>query len=47
MAASCTASPAMPRRRAQALDRGFHLAFGGVLTFPKAEAVREAARLTP
>jgi TatD DNase family protein len=31
----------------QALDRGFHLAFGGVLTFPKAEAVREAARLTP
>ncbi len=37
----------MPRRRAQALDRGFHLAFGGVLTFPKAEAVREAARLTP
>jgi TatD DNase family protein len=31
----------------QALDRGFHLAFGGVLTFPKADAVREAARLTP
>ena len=31
----------------QALDRGFHLSFGGVLTFPKAEAVREAARLTP
>jgi TatD DNase family protein len=31
----------------QALDRGFHLAFGGVLTFPRAEAVREAARLTP
>ena len=31
----------------QALDAGFHLAFGGVLTFPKAEAVREAARLTP
>lgn len=30
-----------------ALDLGFHLAFGGVLTFPKAEAVREAARLTP
>jgi len=31
----------------QALDRGFHLAFGGVLTFPKAEAVRQAARITP
>jgi TatD DNase family protein len=31
----------------QALDLGFHLAFGGVLTFPKADAVREAARLTP
>jgi TatD DNase family protein len=31
----------------QALDRGFHLAFGGVLTFPKAEPVRDAARLTP
>ena len=31
----------------QALDAGLSLAFGGVLTFPKAEAVREAARLTP
>jgi len=31
----------------QALDRGFHLAFGGVLTFPRAESVREAARITP
>ena len=31
----------------QALDLGFHLSFGGVLTFPKAEAVREAARLAP
>jgi TatD DNase family protein len=31
----------------QALDRGFHLSFGGVLTFPKAEALREAARLAP
>jgi TatD DNase family protein len=31
----------------EALDLGFHLAFGGVLTFPKAEQVREAARLTP
>jgi len=31
----------------QALDRGFHLSFGGVLTFPKAEALRDAARLAP
>jgi TatD DNase family protein len=31
----------------QALDAGFYLAFGGVLTFPKAEPVREAARVTP
>jgi TatD DNase family protein len=30
-----------------ALDLGFHLAFGGVLTFPKADAVRQAARITP
>jgi len=39
-----TGDPAQAR---QALDRGFHLSFGGVLTFPKAEIVREAARLTP
>jgi len=31
----------------QALDLGFHLSFGGVLTFPRAEAVRQAARITP
>jgi TatD DNase family protein len=31
----------------QALGIGFHLSFGGVLTFPKAESVREAARITP
>jgi TatD DNase family protein len=31
----------------QALDLGFHLSFGGVLTFPKADAVRQAARVTP
>jgi TatD DNase family protein len=30
-----------------ALDLGFHLSFGGVLTFPKADAVRQAARMTP
>ncbi len=35
------------RQARQALDRGFYLAFGGVLTFPKADAVREAARMTP
>jgi TatD DNase family protein len=31
----------------EALSMGFHLAFGGVLTFRTAEAVREAARITP
>jgi TatD DNase family protein len=31
----------------EALDLGFHLSFGGVLTFPKADAVREAARMVP
>ena len=31
----------------QALDKGFHLAYGGVLTFRTAENVREAARITP
>ncbi|MGC9947273.1 MAG: TatD family hydrolase [Bryobacteraceae bacterium] len=31
----------------QALDLGFHLSFGGVITFPKAEALRDAARMTP
>ena len=36
-----------PAEAQEGLDFGFHLSFGGVLTFPKAEAVREAARLTP
>lgn len=31
----------------QALGLGFHLSFGGVLTFPKADQVRQAARITP
>ncbi len=31
----------------EALELGFHLAFGGVLTFPNAEPVRQAARITP
>jgi TatD DNase family protein len=36
-----------PAEARQALDLGFYLSFGGVLTFPKAEALREAARMTP
>jgi TatD DNase family protein len=39
-----TGDPAQAR---QSLDRGFHLGFGGVLTFPKAESLREAAALCP
>jgi TatD DNase family protein len=31
----------------QCLDLGFHLAFGGVTTFPKAAEIRDAARITP
>ena len=31
----------------EALGLGFHLGFGGVLTFPKAESLREAAALCP
>ena len=31
----------------EAVERGFHLGFGGVLTFPKAEELRAAARATP
>jgi TatD DNase family protein len=31
----------------EALDLGFYLSFGGVLTFPKAESVRQAARMAP
>jgi TatD DNase family protein len=31
----------------QALDLGFHLSFGGVLTFPKADSVRQSARIAP
>jgi TatD DNase family protein len=30
-----------------ALDLGFHLSFAGIVTFPRAEALREAARLVP
>ena len=36
-----------PQQAREALALGLHLAFGGVLTFPSAEPVREAARITP
>jgi TatD DNase family protein len=36
-----------PSEAQQALEAGFHLSFGGILTFPKADSVREAAALTP
>jgi TatD DNase family protein len=36
-----------PEEAREALDLGFHLGFGGVITFPRSEAVREAARTTP
>jgi TatD DNase family protein len=36
-----------PKEAEQALELGFHLSFGGILTFPKADHVREAAALTP
>ena len=31
----------------RALDIGFHVSFAGILTFPKADAIRAAARLVP
>jgi TatD DNase family protein len=36
-----------PAEARRALDMGFLLAFGGIITYPKANAVREAARFTP
>ncbi len=36
-----------PEEAAEALGMGFHLAFGGVITFPKAERIRAAAAHTP
>ena len=36
-----------PHEAEQALELGFHLSFGGMITFPKAQSVREAAALTP
>lgn len=34
-------------RAREALELGFHLSFGGVVTFPKAEELRRAARIVP
>ncbi len=39
-----TGDRAMARR---ALDAGFHLSLAGIVTFPKAEELREVARLVP
>jgi TatD DNase family protein len=36
-----------PEQALQAVERGFHLGIGGVLTFPKAGELREAARVVP
>ncbi len=36
-----------PTQARQALNMGFHLSYGGVLTFKTAENVRESARITP
>ena len=36
-----------PAEAERSLALGFHLSFAGVLTFPKADALREAARLAP
>lgn len=36
-----------PAQAEEALAMGFHLAYGGVLTFKTAENVRQSARLTP
>jgi len=36
-----------PPEARQVLDMGFYLSFGGVITFPKAEALRDAARMAP
>jgi TatD DNase family protein len=36
-----------PRKAEQALALGFYLSFGGIVTFPKAVEVQQAARLAP
>ena len=42
-----TASPAVPTRRARALDLGAYLSFSGIVTFKNADDVRAAAALAP
>ena len=46
-AASCTASPAPSITRARAIDFGFLISFAGNITFPKAQAIRDAAQTLP
>ena len=36
-----------PEEARQALDLGFYLSFGGIVTFPKATQIQEAAKMTP
>lgn len=36
-----------PMEAQRALDLGFYLSFGGIVTFPKATNIQEAARVTP
>jgi TatD DNase family protein len=36
-----------PREAEEALAIGFHISFAGIVTFPKAAAIQEAARITP
>jgi TatD DNase family protein len=36
-----------PDEARKCLNLGFHLSFGGMLTFPKADALRKAARFAP
>lgn len=36
-----------PREAEQAVAIGFHISFGGIVTFPKALAVQDAARIVP
>jgi len=36
-----------PRFATEALARGFYVSFSGIVTFPKAEVLREAARIVP
>ena len=36
-----------PAEAEQSLELGFHLSFGGIVTFPKAQEIRDAATITP